>query len=86
MGECAMFEHLMQIFNDYRLATGLWQTDVWVKDKQTVDAALRLLHPRVRSCLLNQNERETVATRVYWKVGQSMRDAYACNNFVQFLL
>ena len=31
----------MQIFNDYRLATGLWQTDVWVKDKQTVDAAFK---------------------------------------------
>ena len=32
----------MQIFNDYRLATGLWQTDVRVKDKRTVDAAFVL--------------------------------------------
>jgi len=48
-----MLEHIIQVFQNYRLATGLWQTDVWVKDKQNADAALRLLHPRVRSCLLN---------------------------------
>ena len=41
------------MFQNYRLATELWQTDIWVKDKQNVDAALRLLHPRVRVCLLN---------------------------------
>ena len=27
-----------------------------MKDKQNVDAALRLLHSRVRSCLLNCNQ------------------------------
>lgn len=69
-----------EVFQNYRLATGLWQTDVWMKDKQNVDAALRLLHPRVRSCLLNFDDNETVATRVYLKIGQKMRDAYACNN------
>ena len=81
MGQkCAMLEHLIQVFQNYRLATGLWQTDVWVKDKQNVDAALRLLHVRVRSCLMNFDDNETVATRVYLKLGQKMRDAYACNN------
>lgn len=79
-GKCAMLKHLMQVFNDYRLVTGLWQTDIWVKDRQNVGAALRLLLPRVRSCLSNYNEHETVATRVYLKIGQKMRDAYACNN------
>ena len=81
MGQkCAMLEHLSQVFQNYRLATGLWQTDVWVKDKQNVDVALRLLHPRVRSCLLNFDDNETVTTRVYLKIGQKMRNTYACNN------
>lgn len=48
-----MLEYIIQVFQNYRLATGLWQTDVWVKDKRNLDVALRLLHPRVRSCLLN---------------------------------
>lgn len=78
--ECAMLEHISQVFQNYRLATGLWQTDIWVKDKQNVVVALRLLHPRVRSCLLNFDDNETVATRVYLKTGQKMRNAYACNN------
>lgn len=51
-----------------------------MKDKQNVDLALRLLHPRVRSCLLNFDDNETVATRVYLKIGQKMHNAYACNN------
>lgn len=81
MGQkCAMLEHISQVFQNYRLATGLWQTDVWVKDKQNVDVTLRLLHPRVRSCLLNFDDNETVTTRVYLKIGQKMRNAYACNN------
>lgn len=81
MGQkCATLERIIQVFQNYRLATGLWQTDVWVKDKQNVDAASRLLHPRVRLCLLNFDNNETVATRLYLKIGQKMHDAYACNN------
>ena len=68
------------MFQNYRLVRVLCQTDVWVKDKQNVDPALRLLYPPLRSCLLNFDDNETFATRVYLKIGQKMHNAYACNN------
>ena len=33
----------MEIYETYKLESGLWKSDVFVRDKQNVDAATRLL-------------------------------------------
>ena len=34
-----IMEHLMEIYETYKLESGLWKCDVFVHDKQNVDAA-----------------------------------------------
>ena len=55
---------------------GLWKSDVFVKDKQNVDAAIRVLQQQVRSCMSEWNELDTKSTRCYLKMGQYMLKAY----------
>ena len=47
----------------------------FVKDRQNVDAAIRILQPRVHQCLREWNEDQTEAIRVYLKVGHNMLHA-----------
>lgn len=41
-------EHLMKTYEMNRIWSGLWKSDVFVKDKENVDAALRILQDEVR--------------------------------------
>ena len=41
-------EHLMKTYEMNRIRSGLWKSDVFVKDKENVDAALRILQDEVR--------------------------------------
>ena len=50
-----IMKHLMEIYETYKLESGLWKSDVFVRDKQNVDAAKRLLQPAVRDCLIKSN-------------------------------
>ena len=63
-----------------RIQSGLWKSDVFVKDKQNVDAALRILQDEVRSCMKEWKDEETVATRVYLKMGQCSLHSYTERN------
>lgn len=51
-----------------------------VKDRQNVDAAIRILQPQVRQCLREWNEDQTEAIRVYFKAGYNMLQAYTKEN------
>lgn len=51
-----------------KLASGLWKSDVFVRDRQNVDAALRILQPQVRQCLEEWNDERTEAIRIYLKI------------------
>ena len=44
-------EHLMKTYEMNRIRSGLWKSDVFVKDKQNVDAALRILQDEMRICM-----------------------------------
>ena len=41
-------EHLMKPYEMNRIWSGLWKSDVFVKDKENVDAAFRILQDEVR--------------------------------------
>ena len=41
-------EHLMKTYEMNRIRSGLWKSDVFVKDKENVDAALRILQDKVQ--------------------------------------
>ncbi|KAL9977288.1 hypothetical protein ACROYT_G014677 [Oculina patagonica] len=69
-------EHLMQIYTKYKLKSGLWKSDVYVKDKQNVDAAVRILSPSVRKCLADWSDDRTKATQVYLAIANSLYRAY----------
>lgn len=58
------------------MRSGLWKSDIFVKDKQNVDAARRILQQEVRICMREWNEKETVSTRVYLKMGQYLLRSY----------
>lgn len=66
----------MKTFEKDKLRCGLWESDVFVKDKQNVQAALRILQKEVRVCMEAWNAEETVSTRIYLKMGQYMLRAY----------
>lgn len=74
-----LLEHLMKTYELYKLESGMWKSDVFVKDKQNVNAALRILDKNVRQCMKNFNIQETTATRVYLKMAQSMLRAHTAN-------
>ena len=43
-------EHIMKVFDMDRIRSGLWKSDVFVKDRQNVNAAIRILQKEVRVC------------------------------------
>lgn len=55
----------MKIYETSKLQSGLWKSDVCVRDKQNVDAAKRILHPSVCDVLAASNEELTKGLRVY---------------------
>jgi len=67
-----LIEYLMDIFETYKLQSGLWKSDVFVRDKQNVDAAKRILQPAVRLCLIKSNDVLNKGLRVYLSVGSSL--------------
>lgn len=71
-----MIEDLMRLYEGKKLASGLWKSDVFVRDRQNVDAALRILQPQVRQCLQEWNDRRTEAIRIYLKIGYNMMRGY----------
>lgn len=71
-----MIEELMRLYEAKKLESGLWKSDIFVKDRQNVDAALRILHPQVRQCLCDSNKARPEAIRVYLKVGLNILRAY----------
>ena len=71
-----MIEDLMRLYEGKKLANGLWKSDVFVRDRQNVDAALRILQPQVRQCLQEWNDPRTGAIRSYLKIGYSTMRGY----------
>ncbi|XP_066933312.1 uncharacterized protein [Clytia hemisphaerica] len=69
-----MLEHLLEVYTSFKMAHNLSKTDVYVRDKQNVDAALRILDPRVRACL--RSLPKTSSTCAYLKVGEYIKDAF----------
>ena len=69
-------EHLMKTYEMKRIRSALWKSDVFVKDKQKVDAALRILQDEVRICMKEWKDEETVATRVSLKMGRCSLSSY----------
>lgn len=72
----AQIEHCMKVFEIDRIRSGLWKSDVFVKDRQNVDAVMRILQKEVRVCMKEWSDRETLATRVYLKMGHYLLQAY----------
>lgn len=62
----------MQIYTKYKLKSGLWKSDVYIKDKQNVDAAIRIISPCVRKCLADWCDDQTKATQVYLAIYNSL--------------
>jgi hypothetical protein len=69
-------EHLMTVFERDRMRCGLWKSDVFVKDKQNVQAAVRVLQEEVCVCMKDWDAKETKSTRAYLKMGHYMLKAY----------
>lgn len=67
-----LLEYLMEIYETFKLESGLWKSDVFVSDKQNVDAAIRILKPKVNACLAKSNEGLTKGLRVYLSIGFSL--------------
>ena len=72
----AQIEHIMKVFENNRIRSGLWKSDVFMKDKQNVNAAMRILQREVRICLKEMSEKETLATRAFLKMGHYLLQAY----------
>ena len=75
-----MVEELMQLYETKKLESGLWKSDIFVRDRQNVDAALRILQPQVRKCLKEKDSERTEALRTYLKVGNNMLRAFTEEN------
>ena len=69
-------EHLIQIYEPYKLDSGLWKSDVYVRDKQNVDAAIRILKPCVCATLRKWNDELTIGTQVYLTAGHALYQAF----------
>ena len=72
----AQIEHLMKVFENYRIWSGLWKSDVFLKDKQNVDAAIGIMKTEVRVCMKDWSDSETIGTRTYLKMGHSMLQSF----------
>ena len=75
-----MIEDLIRLYERNKLTSGLWKSDVFVRDRQNVDAALRILQPQVRQCLQDWNDQRTEATRTYLKIGHNMMRSFTEEN------
>ena len=75
-----MIEDLMRLYEGRKLASCLWKSDVFVRDRQNVDAAIRILQPQVRKCLQEWNDQRTEAIRIYLKIGYNMMRGYTEEN------
>ena len=73
----AKLEHLMLVQQQFKLESGLWKSDVFVRDKQNVDAACRILDEKVITCLQNYKHENTAGTEIYLKMGQGLLSAYS---------
>ena len=71
-------EHLMAVADDqtYRHTLGLWRTDVKVRDRQNVPAAIRMFKESVRSCLLSHAPQTSTGTRYFLQMGSLLHDMY----------
>ena len=68
-----MIEQLKQLYETKNLESGFWKSDIFVKDRQNVDAPLWILQPQVCKCLSERNKEMTEVIRVYLKVGNNIR-------------
>lgn len=69
-------EHIIKTCEAHRLESGLWKSDIFVKDKQNVKAATRILSTSVQQCLATWNYQRTISTQTYLKIGQNMLSAF----------
>ena len=78
-GRCRskLIEHIMTVFDIDRIRSGLWKSDVFMKDRQNVNAAIRILQKEVRVCIKEWSDKETLATRAYLKMGHYLLRVYA---------
>jgi len=72
----AQIEHIMNMFEIDRIRSGLWKSDVFVKDRQNINAAIRILQKEVRVCINEWSDQETLATRAYLKMGHYLLQSY----------
>lgn len=72
----AQLEHVIETYKTYRLESGLWKSDILVKDKQNVNAATRILGTSVQQCMAAWNNKRSVGTQAYLKIGQNLLSAY----------
>ena len=66
----------MKVFENDRIRSGLWKSDAFVKDKQNVNTAMRIMKTEVRVCIKAWSDPETTGTRAYLKMGHSILQAY----------
>ena len=74
--QVVQLEHIIKTYEAYRLESGLWKSDVFVKDKQNVKAATHILSTSVQQCLVTWNYERTISTQTYLKIGQNMLTAF----------
>lgn len=67
-----MLENIIDMYNSHKIESGLWKTDVWVKDRQNVNAALRLFSTRCVDTLGKWNRNVSLGTRVYLEHGNML--------------
>ena len=72
----AQIEHLMKMYPEFKLECPLWKSDVYVRDKQNVDAATRVLNPDVRLSLKAWNEKASIATSLFLKIEDCIHTAF----------
>ena len=66
----------MRLYEGKKLTCALWRSDVFVRYRQNVDAALRILQPQVRQCLQEWDDPRTEAIGSYLKIGYSIMRGY----------
>lgn len=72
----AQIEHLMKVFENDRIWSGLRKSDVFVRDKQNVDTTMRIMKTEVRVRMKDWSDSETIGTRTYLKMGHSMLQSF----------
>ena len=72
----AQIEHLMKVFENDRIWSGLRKSYVFVRDKQNVDTTMRIMKTEVRVRMKDWSDSETIGTRTYLKMGHSMLQSF----------